>query len=165
MAVVILALIALAQATIVPYAALGHARPLLPVIVVVAWGLLQGFVPAVWWAIAAGLMLDALSPAPPGFYTIPLLCAALIAGLFRGRLFPAHLLLPAAVLVIATASFDLVQRTLIDLDGGRVVWGAATLAEETIPLVVLNLIWLPVIYFPLRVLARRAGGPRIDWER
>jgi rod shape-determining protein MreD len=164
-AALLLALVAVAQATVMPYAALGQARPLLPVMVVVTWGLLQGGAAAAWWAIGGGLMLDLLSPAPAGFYVLPLLGVATLAGLFRGRLFQAHLILPAAVVAIGTLSFGLMQRSMIDLAGGRVVWDVPSLAEEIVPAVVLNWIWLPLIYFPLRVLARRIGEPAIDWER
>jgi cell shape-determining protein MreD len=34
-----------------------------------------------------------------------------------------------------------------------------------VPAVALNLLWLPVVYFPLRLRADRLGDPRIGWER
>jgi hypothetical protein len=39
------------------------------------------------------------------------------------------------------------------------------LAEDLVPVVALNLLWLPVLYFPLRRLAGRIGPPRMGWER
>lgn len=160
----ILAAIVIAQTTLMPSAALGQTKPFLPLIAVVSWVLLRGPVPGAWWAIAVGLMLDAVSPAPAGFYTLPLLAAALIVSMGRGRFFPTNLLIPWLLVAVATAVFLLTQRLFIPFVGGYVEWSAPAMAREVFPEAALNLLWLPVLYLPLRALARRASGPRIEWE-
>ncbi len=159
------------QTALVPYAALGTAKPLVPLLVVVAWGLLRGPKAALWWTLALGLMLDVLSPAPFGFYTLPLVGAATAAALGRGRLASTNLLLPGIAAAAATLVFVLIQRaflwTILGTTGATpaLSWSAADLADELLPVAALNLLWLPVLFFPLRALALRTAPPRIEWER
>jgi rod shape-determining protein MreD len=159
----ILAAIVIAQTTVMPSAALGHTKPFLPLLAVVSWVLLRGPLPGAWWAVAIGLMLDAVSPTPAGFYTLPLLAAAVAVSIGRARFFPSNLVIPWLLVAVATAVFLITQRSFIPLVGGHVVWSAPALAREIFPETALNLLWLPVLYLPLRALARRTSGPRIEW--
>ncbi|MFN2114295.1 MAG: rod shape-determining protein MreD [Anaerolineae bacterium] len=160
----ILAAIVIAQSTLMPAAALGQTKPFLPLIAVVCWALFRGPVPGAWWAVAAGLMLDAVSPAPMGFYTLPLLAAVLVVSMGRGRFFATNMLIPWLLVAVATAAFIVAQRSLIPLAGGELDWDAAVITREILPEAALNLLWLPVLYLPLRALARSVAGPRIEWE-
>lgn len=160
----ILATIVIAQSTIVPSAALGATKPFLPLIAVVSWVLLRGPLPGAWWAVAVGLMLDAVSPSPGTFYTLPLVVAVLAVAVGRSRFFPSNLLIPWILVAVATVVFLVAQRLLIPLAGGSIAWTAPVLAREMLPEVALNLLWLPVLYVPLRALSRRTSGPRIEWE-
>ena len=165
LAVPLLALVVVAQTTVVPATALGGTKPFLPLLFVVTWGLLRGPLAGAWWALTVGLMLDIVSPSPSLFYTVPLLLAVGVVALSRGRLFPSNLLMPWLVVIAATVAFVVAQRALLPLVGGSVGWLPATLMRELLPETALNLLWLPIAYFPLHALARRVGGPRIDWER
>lgn len=160
----VLALLVLLQSTVMPSAALGATRPLLPLLAVVSWGLLRGPVAGAWWALAAGLMLDVVSPSPSLFYTLPMLATLGVTAVGRGRLFPSNLLMPWLVTALAATSFWLAQRALLPLVGASVAWRPGVLAREILPEIALDLLWLPVVYVPLRALARRAAGPRIEWE-
>ncbi|MFQ5460021.1 MAG: rod shape-determining protein MreD [Anaerolineae bacterium] len=170
-ATALLAALVVAQASLVPVAALGGQKPLLPVLAVASWGLVAGGSQGLWWSVALGLLLDAASPAPPGMYTVPLFAAGLVAAASRRRLAPANMVLPAAVAAGATLAFTLVQRLLLAAvlatraSGAPAIdWAPSQLLEDLVPVTVLNLVWLPIVYFPLRWLSRRGAPPRMDWE-
>lgn len=169
--VALLAGVVAIQTALVPFAALGSVKPLLPLLAVVAWGLLRGPWASLWWALVLGLIMDAVSPGPFGFYALPLAAVAGVTAIGRGRLAPGNLLLPGLVAAVATGVFSLAQRTLLwtmlETSGneGRLSWSAADLADELLPVVALNLLWLPVLFFPLRRLAAHIAPARIEWER
>lgn len=164
-----LALVVALQTSVMPHAALGTVKPLLPVLAVVTWALVRGRTAAAWWAVVLGLMLDVLSPAPAGTYTLPMLAALLVAAAGRSRLFPTTFILPGAVAAAATIAFTLTQRLVLDLRLAESVpgygWHAAALMEDLVPVTMLSLLWLPVLFFPLRFVARHAGPARMEWER
>jgi rod shape-determining protein MreD len=161
----LLAALVFAQTTLMPAAALGTAKPFLPLLAVVSWGLLASPLAGAWWAVGAGLMLDVVSPSPSLFYTLPMVGAAVVIAAGRGRMFPSNLFTPWLVTAVATAAFWLLQRALLPLVGGAVTWHLDALTRELLPEMALNLLWLPVVYLPLRALARHASGPRMEWER
>lgn len=162
---VLLGALAVAQTTVMTSAKLGTVKPLLPLLAVVSWTLLRGPVSGAWWAVAAGILLDVVSPGGGAYYTVPLVAAAAAVAAGRARLFPGHPLIPWVLTAVATACFVLVQRTLLPLAGAEVVWSSRALAREMLPELALNLLWLPAVYVPLRALARRERGPRLAWER
>jgi rod shape-determining protein MreD len=162
----LLALVALLQATVAPLAGLGAAQPELALLVVVIWALVRGPRQALVWALVLGLMLDQLSARPIGMYSLPLMAVALLAGTGRSVAFGTHLVLPVVMTVLATLLYGLLQLAMLGLvRGGTVLWGGSDLVGVLLPIVALNLLWLPVLYFPLRALARRDVGPRMDWGR
>jgi rod shape-determining protein MreD len=154
-----------AQCTVVPAAALGTVKPFLPLLAVVAWGLVRGPLAAGWWAVAVGLMLDVVSPSPFLFYTIPMLLVVGVTALSRGRLFQSNLLPPWLVAGLATLVFWLVQRALLPLTGAAISWRPEAMVRELLPEAAVNLIWFPMVYLPLRLASRRASGQRMEWER
>lgn len=165
LSILLMAGLCLAQSTVMPYARLGFAEPLLPLLAVVSWAMLLGPLAGAWWAIVAGLIMDVLSPARIGAYSLPLLIVVGMVFLARGRMFANNVFLPALLVAAATVVFDLAQRSVLAAGGRYVGWQPGALAEEMVPLLLLNLLWLPVIYFPLRALARQLERPRIEWER
>jgi rod shape-determining protein MreD len=164
LALAILAGLTLLQVTVMPAAALAGAKPILPLLAVVSWGLLRGPLAAFGWALAAGVMLDAVSPTGFGNYTLAMLAAALVVALSHGRLFAGNVLLPALVAALATAVFVAVQLWPL-LTGQWVLWERGSLAPLFAKSVALALLWLPLVFFPLKGLAGWLAGPRIDWER
>ena len=162
----ILVSIVWAQQAFIPHTSLGTAAPFLPLIAVVCWGILRGPNSGLAWAIISGIMLDQISPSPVGTYTVPLVVAAGVLLIGRRILLSHSLVVPAALVLSATLVYILVQQALIAVGGGHVQWAPQTQAALLAPRVVLNLVWFPALFFPLRALARRIGGPRIGlgWE-
>jgi rod shape-determining protein MreD len=154
----------IAQVALMPSAALGSAVPLLTLLVVVSWGYVRGARQGMAWALAAGLLSDVMSPKPIGTYTLPLMAAALVVGLGAGRLADA-IFMPAALTTVATIVFIAGQIVVLGLIGDIVDLRPEALVPTVLPTVLLNLLWLPIVYFPLRWLARRSGPPRLAWER
>jgi cell shape-determining protein MreD len=99
------------------------------------------------------------------FYTLPLLAVLVVVRLGRGSMFPGNVVMPWLVAALATVAFALLQRALLPLLGGAVRFGPEALGREILPEVALNLLWLPLAFFPLRALARHYGVERIEWER
>jgi rod shape-determining protein MreD len=164
-ALVVLGVTVLAQVTLMPAAALGDARPFLPLLLVVSWGLIRGPVAALGWALAAGAMLDAVSPTPFGYYLVAMLAVAAIVALGYNRLFASNMLLPALVVIGATLAFLVAQLAPLAISGRLVVWQAGDLATLAAKWALMSVVWLPIVYFPMRWLARWGEHPRIDWER
>jgi rod shape-determining protein MreD len=139
---------------------------MLPVLAVVAWGLVRNRSEATWWALVLGYLMDWGSPTPFGTYLVPMMVAAAIVAAGGSTLFPSNFLMPGVVAAVATAGFTLTQRALVAaMSRGTMAWNPAAIAEDVIPVVALDLLWLPALYFPLKAVARRIGPPRIEWER
>lgn len=164
LALALLAAVTLAQVTLMPAASLGGTKPFLPLLVVVSWGLLRGPLAAFGWAIALGALLDIASPTPFGYYTVAMLAVAGIVALGHGRLYPGNLLLPGLVAAAATVVFLCVQLAPLILSGGLLAWQQTSWINLFAKSVALSLLWLPLVYFPLRAIAAWISGPRIDWE-
>lgn len=163
-ALLTIVILVLLQTTVMHYASLGGVQPFLPLLAVVSWSLLRGIQTAAWWALAAGLALDVLSGSAIGTYALPLVASVGAVGVLRGRLHPTNPLLPAIAVTFATSIFVIGQRALIGLAGGVVPWTWAALGQELGVAVLLNLLWLPLLFLPLRALSRRARAT-VDWER
>lgn len=155
---------ALAQATLMPSAALGAAVPHLPLLFVVSWSLVRGARAGIGWAFVAGLLCDQLSTAPLGTYTLPLVAAALAVAAGAGR-FADVLIMPAVFAALATVVFVVGQLAVLAAIGGVVDARPTAVLWLVVPTVLLNLLWLPIVYFPLRWWARVSGPPRLAWER
>ncbi|MCE7937964.1 rod shape-determining protein MreD [bacterium] len=160
----VLGAIVLAQTTVMHRAMIGSTPPSLPLVAVISWGLLRGPVPALWWAVGLGLMLDVVSPQPAGFHSLPLVGVAAVGVLLGRRLFSTNLLLPLGLVAFGTALFSLFQYGLLAIEH-RLDWAWRPWVDATLPLLVLNLAWLPAVYLALRWLARRLGAPAMGWER
>ncbi|MEO8084326.1 MAG: rod shape-determining protein MreD [Ardenticatenales bacterium] len=163
-AALVLFVAVVAQVSVMPSASLGSAVPHLPLLVIVSCGYVRGARTGLLWALAAGLLCDQLSAAPIGTYTLPLAAAAIVVGRGSGRLADS-IFMPAALAAAATVVFVLVQMVVLALGGNVVAWSWTAVARLVVPAVLLNLLWLPVVYFPLRWSMRRADGPRLAWER
>ncbi len=161
-ATLFLAALVLLQTTVTSHAAVNFTKPLLPLLAVVTWGLHRGPMSGAWWALAAGVFLDIVSSDPVGTYTLPMMAAAAVVAAVRARLHPTNLLLPVAVVAAATVAFTISQRILLAVRV-PISWSLTTLGEELLPAIALNLLWLPLLYFPLRAIARSAQE-RIEWE-
>jgi rod shape-determining protein MreD len=158
-------LIALLQATVMPHAAIAGSVPMLPVAAVVSWGILRGPNSGGWWALCLGWLLDWRSTSGFGAYTLPLLAVALLTSIGGRRVFSSNLVLPGVLTAVGSMVFCLLHQALVVPLEMTEVWQPQALVSLIAPAVALNLLWLPVVYFPTRALAEHMAEPRIGWER
>ena len=159
----LLTALAVAQVTLAPRAALGGAPPSFMLLAAVCWTVLRGPRAGLAWALAGGLLLDLVSPAPIGAYALPLVAAVAVVAAGRALTNARGPLLTAALVVVATVVALVAQLALIAAAGGNVAWRTREVGALVAPAVAMNLLWLVVLLPPLRRLARRVGGPRLEW--
>ncbi len=156
-----LGICAFLQATLVPLVAIGGWKIDLPLLVVVAWGLVAIPGEAGLWGFIAGIFLDLLSGLPFGTQTFALTSIGLLMGLTQTTIFTTNVILPPAAIVIATIVYDVLILAIQSTLGSPVQWNDYIL-YRILPTVVLNTVALPLVYFPLQRLHRRVY-PRIEW--
>lgn len=159
----LLVLLTLLQLTIAPRAALDGAFPSLPLLAAATWTVLRGPREGFVLALGGGLLLDHASSGPVGTYALPLCAAVLAVAGGRALTNARGLIVTAALVAVGTVVAAAVQLGLIAAAGGHVAVGPRSAATLVVPAVAMNLVWLAVVYPPLRRLARRLGGPRLEW--
>lgn len=158
-----LALVALVQVSTLPAFAIGSVVPDLILVIVVSWALLRGLRSALAWALVGGLCLDLLAGSPFGMYTLGLLVAAIVAGSGGNTLYRGSLLLPLAMLVLATLARSGVHLAVL-LVTGHTLPTADTLLRLTLLELAYNTLLLLIIYPLLAMLNRATGQERIPLE-
>lgn len=159
----LLVVLTIVQLTIAPRAALDGAFPSLPLLAAASWAVLRGPREGLVLALGGGLLLDHASSGPIGTYTLPLCAAVLVVSGGRTLTNARGLIVTAALVAAGTVVATGVQLGLVAAAGGHVVLGPRDALELVVPAVAMNLVWLAVVYPPLRRLARRLGGPRLEW--
>ncbi|MEW6568655.1 MAG: rod shape-determining protein MreD [Chloroflexota bacterium] len=104
-AVPLLALLAALQSSLVSHLRLLDGRPDLVLLTVVAWGLVAGTRSAMAWGLIGGLFLDSLTGVPFGTSTLALTVIGYLTSIGAGRFWQAHLLMPLAATLVASAIF------------------------------------------------------------
>jgi rod shape-determining protein MreD len=156
-----LGLVAVAQATLVPLVAIGGYKVDLPLLVIVAWGLLGPLGEAAVWGFIVGLFMDLTSGLPFGTQTIALTSIGLLMGLAQTTLFHTNVILPPAATAIATFGYDLLILAILSTIGWHIGW-SDYIFRVILPTAILNTIVLPVTYFPLQRLQHRLR-PEMEW--
>jgi rod shape-determining protein MreD len=103
LAIVVPLAAALLQGSVVPFIAVGGARPNLVILVAAAWAVAAGAREAVWWAFLGGIAVDLLSGGPLGAAALSALVAVAALGLADGRGRPRSV--PGGALLVALATF------------------------------------------------------------
>jgi rod shape-determining protein MreD len=150
---------ALLQGSVIPFLAIGGARPNMPLLVAASWSLAAGAGEAVWWAFLGGVAADLLSGGPLGAFAIALLPPVAAIGLGeRSVVRPAGVALGAAfvglgafaagglyvgALVVAGQPLPAPTVLAAEIGGGAVYTGLLALAA-----------------YPLARWVRRATEPR-----
>ncbi len=80
----------------------------LVLLAVVAWALAGRAEEAMVWGLVGGFLLDMLSAAPLGVTAIALVAIAFLVSLLEGRFWEAHLLMPAAAVLVASLIYGLI---------------------------------------------------------
>jgi rod shape-determining protein MreD len=112
------------------------------------------------WGLIGGLMIDLVSGAPLGISTLPLMAAAMVAGAGRARIFPGNMVLPALVSLLAIALYQVIWLISLMVVGQPVTWRVG-IVQIAAPLLLLNMVLMPVIYFGMLWLARLMQGARV----
>jgi rod shape-determining protein MreD len=152
------------QLSAMPAAALDGAIPSLPLLVAVSACLLLGPEHAAWWALYMGWLLDWRS-GHFAAYSLPLLGVVMLAGLGRRRVFVGGLMLTAALTLLGTILHLAVQLLLAGRWVEAGLWSPDMVAGIVLRATVVNLLWLPVVFAPLRLLVRFLAPPGMGWER
>ena len=156
-----LGLVAVLQATIVPLVAIAGFKIDLPLLLVVAWGLLSLPGEAAVWGFIAGIFLDLTSGLPFGTQTIALTSIGLLMGLAQTTIFHSNIILPPAAVMLATLGYHVIILGILSTIGWQIPWNDYLL-RVTLPTAILNTIALPITYFPLQRLNRRLR-PQVEW--
>lgn len=158
-----LALVALAQVSLIPALGISPVPPDPMLVIVVAWGVLRGARSAVIWAVIGGLWLDLLSSGPFGGYTLGLLAAAAIAGFGSGTIYRSHLLLALVLVAPATLAQELIQLLLLWISQQPVSL-PDTLARLVLPEILYNALLMLAIFPILSWVNRVTGQERLPLE-
>ena len=157
-----LALVALAEATILPHLRVGNVQPDLTLLVVGAWSLRRGVEEGAVWAFIGGIVLDLLSAGPGTAMTFALLAASLVLGIDpstgtgrrQSQSFGENPLVLIGGVLVGTLAFHLVLLTMLQLVGLSPDWLNAG-ARVIVPRIALNLVLMPFVYRLLGRLDRR----------
>jgi rod shape-determining protein MreD len=105
---------ALLQASLVPFMAVGGARPNVPLLLAGAWSVSAGAGEAVWWAFFGGLGVDLLSGGPLGAFAASTLPPVVAIGLAdRSPARPTPVLVAVALIGIAALAAALLYVALL----------------------------------------------------
>ncbi|MFQ5407702.1 MAG: rod shape-determining protein MreD [Anaerolineales bacterium] len=149
---VLLAILAVLQSTVLSQFQWGRGRPDLVALAVLVWSLVSDRNDALAWALGGGLFLDTLSGGPIGAITLALVFVSLLAGLTESRLWESHILLPLAAVAIGTVLYHLIYLAALTASGRQTAWIEALVAI-TLPTTVLNLVLTIPAYRGARWLA------------
>ena len=149
------------QSALAPTLSLQHVQPELVLVVVLAWSLQSEARGATLAALTGGLLLDLLSSAPFGFFTLPLLATALLANFWHDRFAGNAFLLPVALVLPYSLLFNLGGLVFLQLAGRPAPWNVAVV-RILFPAALLDLPVMALVFPLLRRLKRRTGGER--WQ-
>jgi rod shape-determining protein MreD len=162
LAVPLLVLVAIVQASAVPRLAVWGVYPDLPLVFVACWGYLRGWREGLIWGLIAGLAVDLLSGAPLGAATVAMAAAGLLAGRARSAAPRSSLLVPLVGVFLLTVLYDLIFMLALAVSGQTVLW-LETLARIVLPSAVLNGVLAVGVYWLMRVLYTRFGSEEMAW--
>jgi rod shape-determining protein MreD len=162
LAVPLLVVVAVLQASVISHLSLWGVFPDLPALVVVSWGLLRGAREGSLWGFVTGLAVDILSGGPFGAATLSLMMVGFVSGLARGSVFAGHLVFPVATMFLTTVLYDLGLLSLIGLSGRTVSW-MDTLFRIILPSALLNALLMPLVFGLMRVLNNRLNRQEMEW--
>lgn len=108
---------ALLQASVVPFIAVGDARPNLVILMAAAWSVAAGAREAVWWAFLGGVAADLLSGGPLGAQALAALVPVAAVGLGENELRQRSVLAGAALVAGATFTASLLYLVILAVAG------------------------------------------------
>ena len=155
-------LLGLAQSAIVPHIRIAGVYPDIMLILVVSWSLLRGFREGLIWALAGGIILDLLSGAPFGMFTLTLVCAAILPGIGTANFFRSHLPMVLTSVALATiCSYGISLLVLYVAGRSTSVFDLAS--HIILPNLALNVGATLLVFPPVRWLHRRTAPGEMQW--
>ncbi len=148
-AVLVMLVAALVQATLVSRIRFLGACPNLILVMVVSWALLKGVLTALPIAFVAGLFFDLLAGLPLGVSSLGLMATTFLAGLGTRRVFASNVLWPAFIVALATPVYAFFVLTVLQFTGLKVDW-AEMAVQVVAPELVLNVLLTLVVYPTMR---------------
>lgn len=137
------------QTSLMPRFAIWGVHPDLMLIVVVSWALSRGYREGLGWALIGGLVLDLLSSAPFGAFTVSLLATSLLVGSMQSFFFGMGIFLPIVAATTSTFVYDIVILAFLQALGHPTVWGSS-IGQVILPSAVLNTLFMIPVYWIIR---------------
>lgn len=154
--------VGLSQATVLPHLQL-FGQQIDPMLAcVIAWSVLRGVREGLIWALVGGLVLDLLSAAPFGVFTLALAGASLSASVGAASFFRSHALLPLIAFVVGSLSYYVISLSLLFFSGRDFPFLDA-ISRIVLPGMVLNLAVMLVAYPVIRWLHRSTAPREMGW--
>lgn len=130
-------------------------------VVVLAWSFQRGPNEGMAWAWVGGTVSDLASGATLGISALPLMAAALIAGVTYRRLFHGNVVLSGLVALISNLVFQFIYLVLLVLIQDSIQFPAGILRTAGV-LILIHTIGMPLGYLGTFWLVRIVEGPRLQ---
>ena len=153
---------AVIQSTLIPHLSLGGIKPDIVLLVVISWSLLRGAEEGVVWGLIGGILLDLLSGAPFGVFTIAMAAVSFLTGMGEMNVFRTNIALPLATIFFATIAYNLIFLILLQAMGWPIAWIDGFI-RVILPTTLLNTLLMPIVYKLMHWLHRRTGREEISW--
>ncbi len=154
---------AIVQTTVTSYVQVIGVSPNLVLLVSVSWVLAAGSREGALAGLVGGLMLDAFSGAPFGVSTVALVLASMLTGLGEIHVLRTARALPYAAIALATLVYQATVLLLLQMAGRAVIWWPM-MWRAVLPEMVVNTLFMPLVYYAVRWLARRLQPRRVEWQ-
>jgi rod shape-determining protein MreD len=138
----------------------------LVLLLVVAITLVRGLREGLIWAFIGGLLLGVLAPytLPLGSYSLLLIVVAVLASLSQNNLFESNLIMPLAIVAIASAAFRVLLLLVTEGPTLRSDPGAVLL-RLALPEIIIDVILAPLVYTLISWLDGRLGQKLpVEWQ-
>jgi rod shape-determining protein MreD len=155
MALAALAVIVLAQATLLPRIRFFGAQPDLLLVLVVCWSLTYGVAGGLVFAFVGGLAVDIFAGLPIGTSPLALMPICFLAIMWRSSVYVSNVWFPVLLVAIATPVQGWLMLFTRQIRGLPVEWGATTM-QIILPAVALNLILTVIVIRLLRRVSSRS---------
>ena len=159
----ILAIITLVQSTVVTKITIFGVSPDLVLLFVVATVLIGGAREGLLVSLIGGLVADILSGAPFGLTTICLVAVNYIVGMGEMNIFRTAGIWPYLAVIVATVAYNIMFLLLLQITGRNVLWGPM-LWRVLAPSLVVNALFMPLMYILVRWLCSHMRPKPVEWE-
>ncbi len=133
----------------------------LVLVVIVCWSLLRGGRAGLAWAMVGGLVLDLLSSAPFGVFTMALLVTAFAMGFIEATIFRPTILLPVGVVFLASLLCQVMTMVMMETLGWQLAWGHAWVA--LLPAAIFDALLTFAVFPAMRRISLIVGAREIEW--